>query len=790
MSSRRRLAALVLALPLAACRAREGAPPLAIHLVDLHRPAEAAAKAAASPAAVPAVPLGDWKAGPGVVDLAVRDGLLTGRTTTDFPLIHLEQPPAALRGDVLHSVEVRLKVSAGGNVGFAFRGGETLDLQQVLKFAGEFPWQMTSPLVPGPELQTVTLRPPRPEPASELRHLLLRPTDVAGARFEIASVRIVSRREHLAGIPSGVSWQGLAQVYRETLVSRAPEALAFEVTPPPGAFLDVGLGTVEEGPVRFRVRAGDETLLERTVTTPHRWEPLAVDLARWAGRPVKLSLAVAAEKPGTLGLWGSPVVRGRRSTDADAANTSDVGPPQGVVLVWMDTLRRDHLGAYGYGRPTDPVLRRLAREGALFRHCVTQGTWTKVATPSLMTGLYPSTHGVRDFTDRLPAAATTLAEVYRQAGYATVSFSSILFTGQFTNLHQGFEEVHEDASLSDLESSKTSREYLDRFLPWLERHRDVPFFAFLHVADPHDPYEPKPPYDALWADPAKREGHTAQLAAVRAKGIADPLLRMFGMPTRGELEAAGVDAAAYVEHDRGWYDGSIRGMDAELGRLVERLGELGLGRRTLLVFAGDHGEEFLEHGRTFHGQSVYAELTDVPLLFWRPGSVPAGRTVAETVQMVDVMPTLLAASGLPVPKGIQGRSLLPLLASEGKDAARGATGWRERPAFVERALTKDPGAPPPHGRESYAVVAGGWRLIQHVRRPAGAPEYELYDERRDPLDRTDLAVREPARVRAMAKVLADWRKAAVAARLAPDAAAAKGLGPEELERLRSLGYIQ
>ena len=137
------------------------------------------------------------------------------------------------------------------------------------------------------------------------------------------------------------------------------------------------------------------------------------------------------------------------------------------------------------------MLDRLAREGALFRDCVTPGHLDQggdaVALDRRSTR---RTHGVRDFADRLPAAATTLAEVYRQAGYATVSFSSILFTGQFTNLHQGFEEVHEDASLPDRESSKTSREYVDRLLPWLERHRDVPFFAFLHVADPHDPYEP------------------------------------------------------------------------------------------------------------------------------------------------------------------------------------------------------------------------------------------------------------------------------------------------------------
>ena len=132
-----------------------------------------------------------------------------------------------------------------------------------------------------------------------------------------------------------------------------------------------------------------------------------------------------------------------------------------------------------------------------------------------MTGMYPGSHGVREFDGRLPASVTTMAEVFRDAGYATISLSSILFTGKFTNLHQGFEQVHESTSLPDLESSKTSREYVNRLLPWLETHRDVPFFVFLHVADPHDPFEPYSPYDAMWADPAKKEQHDQQAKDVR-----------------------------------------------------------------------------------------------------------------------------------------------------------------------------------------------------------------------------------------------------------------------------------
>jgi arylsulfatase A-like enzyme len=808
---RARVAILLMLASLAACTREPRAAPTALRLVDLYRPEAVQARVvspapertewrfdappAAAPAGPPAKPAAahlGWQAGPGVAQLRVRDGLLTGRATTSFPLLHVEWPGAVGNLDTVHEVQVRLRVSAGKTIGVDGRGGESLDLAGVIAYSQDFPWDTTAPLADGGELQTVTLRPPRPIWARDVRHLLLRPTDAAGGEFAIQSVRLVTRREHLAGIPSGVGWQGLSQVYRETLVARAPEVLRFELEVPPRALLDLGVGTVEDGPVQFVVRVrppGSEaakplTLLARTVTTAHRWEPLAVDLSRHAGERIALELALVAEGRGALGFWGSPVVRPRVAAATAATEPAgEPAPPQGVILVWADTTRRDHLSAYGYRRDTTPVLARLAREGTRFDSCVSQATWTKVSTPSLLTALYPSTHGVTDFSHRLPASYTTLAEVLRAGGFATVSMSSILFTGQFTNLHQGFEELHEDTSLPDRESSKTARVYVDRLLPWLERHREVPFFALLHVADPHDPYEPAPPYATLWNDPAGKEEHARQSREVRQR-IGDPLLRAFGMPTRAELAAAGFDPERYVEYDRGWYDGSLRGMDAELGRLVERLRELGLERKTLIVFAADHGEEFLDHGRMFHGQSTYAELADVPLIFWRPGAVPAGKVVGETVETIDVMPTILEAVGLPVPPEAQGRSLAALLGSAG------AKPWRSRPAFIEKNLTPEAvGPPPPRDTESFAIIDGGWKLIHNTKRPRGGPEIELYEVRSDPDDQRDVAAAHPQVVARLSAQLAAWRAKALAARRPLETSAAD-LKPEELERLRSLGYVQ
>jgi len=702
--------------------------------------------------------------------------------------------------DVLHAIEVRLRVSAGSRLSVGFSGEKEFDPDQAVTGAREFPFKNTSPLIPGEKFQTYTITPWRSLTSPGLRHVLLTPTDAPGATFEIESLRLIFRWEHLAQVPSGVSWQGLAESYRETIVSRSPETIRFHVKVPQDSWLDLEIGSLEDGPVTFRVLAeetdlpagGTRVLMERTLTRPHRWEPAAVELAPLAGAEVTLALSLTGVREGALGLWGAPVVRRRVTAGLSGTRpaASGVEPPQGVILIWADTLRRDHLSVYGYERETTPVLARMAKEGALFSDCLVNGTWTKVSTPSLMTSLYPSTHGVLDFLDRLPAGVTTMAEVYRQAGYATLSMSSILFTGRMTNLHQGFEALHEDTSLPDQESSKTAREYVDRLLPWIESHRDVPFFVFLHVSDPHDPYKPYPPYDTMWADPAKEAQHEKDLERARA-GIADPLLRRFGMPTREEMVKAGVDPDLYEAHDRDWYDGSIRAMDAEIGRLLEKLRGLGLDGRTLVVFAGDHGEEFLEHGRTFHGQSVYGELTNVPLIFWRPGAVPSGAVVGETVQMIDVMPTLLEASGLASPGTMQGRSLLPLLGTRGGDGLHASETGVTPAAFVEKNMTQTPdGAPPPRDTESFAIVHEGWKLIHNTKAAPGRPEFELYEVRQDPLNQADVASSHPEIVTRLAGTLAQHLDQARAARLHPDTAVEGSLSAEELERLRSLGYVQ
>lgn len=726
-----------------------------------------------------------WQVSHGVAGLAIEDGRLVGESTHELPIIWASQTTPIDPPDTLHAIEVRLKVSAGSNLYVHFESAEEPELEIVTEQSAIWPWTIGTPILAGEEMRTYRLPPMPPETndSASIRHVMLRPTDVPGARFEIESVRLIFRREYLASIPAGLSWQGLSEVFRETLVAQTPETLELNLRLPEEPWLDLALGTVDEIPVTFRVAvapagASEQTVLERTVTTPDRWETVAVDLTAFGGKEVAMSLALESEREGVVGLWGSPVVRNRGTPPVlDSSGAGAPEPPLGVILIVADTLRLDHLQVAGYDRETSPNLRRMAAEGVLFKDCQAQGTWTKASFPSLITSLHPFSHGVIEFDSLLPSSAVTLAEVYRDAGYATLSLSATSFTGRFTNMHQGFEELHESTSLTGELPNKTAREFVDRLLPWLETHRDVPFFVQLHLFDPHHPYGTHGFYNTLWADAGTRQVQHQRRGKV-VPLVADPLLQFVGMPNREELVRAGIDPDDFVANDKNLYDASIRATDAEIGRLFGQLRTLGLDRRTVVVFVSDHGEEFLDHGGTYHGQSVYGELSNVPLIFWGPGRVPEGAVVEPTVQTIDIMPTLLKLSRLPVPETLQGQNLLPL------------TELRERPAFTTKAAISHIYGPPPRDQEMLAVVMDGWKLIHNSKRPDGVPEFELYRQAEDPLQRHDVAAEEPEVVERLAQILADWRKTTEGARLKSDDEMASELSAEELQRLRSLGYIQ
>ena len=749
-----------------------------------------------------------WTAYHDIDNFQVRDERLSG-VTGELPLLHVLRPDGLDETDFLHSIEITLSVSEGTRIGVTFNGSEELDDEQLLRnIRRSTVPTLHAELEPGEDVQTYTLQDvARSFPIAGIRHILVQPSDVEGAEFAIESVRIIPRREHLRSVTSGPGWHGLGEIYRETIVSRTPERVSLELELPSEPWFEVAVGTIETNPITFKVEVGETQLWQRTVTLPRRWETKRIDLSGYAGQRVTLSLTLEGPEDGLIGFWGTPVVRNsgvlanmkpRVSSDARRALVDGgASLPQGVIVFLGDTLRRDRLDAYGHSRQTAPELSRLSREGARFSDAISQATWTKVSVPSILSSLYPASTGIVGVPDRLASGALTLAEVFRSAGYATFQTSSVQFSGKLSNLHQGVEVLHERASIdSDAlghSSAKTARTYVDRFLLWLDDHHDVPFFAFIHVFDPHSPFESYPPYDLIWASPTGKEDHEARIAQV-AETFGDDIRIGDGnrrgpelFPNRSELEASGVDPDLHVAHQLDWYDGSIRGMDAEVSRLIEGLQERGIGDDTVFAFISDHGEEFLEHGWHWHGNTVYGEMLNVPLMLWWPNVIPSGIVIDETVESIDLMPTLLDLSGLPVPEEAQGRSLLPLMANPEDPAS---LGWIQRPAISERKRMPSRAERMPDDVDQYSIVWDGWKLVRNVDPPEGRPEFELFDHRTDPLNLDNVAADHPEIVQRLGEQLSERLRFAEARRIVSDDDLAEALSPEEVQRLRRLGYIR
>ena len=381
----------------------------------------------------------------------------------------------------------------------------------------------------------------------------------------------------------------------------------------------------------------------------------------------------------------------------------------------------------------------------------------------------PSTHGVHQFPDRLPASAMTIAEVFRERGLRD---ALVLLGDLHGPVHEpapglrGAARVGVDGGPGRPAGSKTAREFVDRLLGWLDDHRDVPFFVFLHVFDPHPPYEPnRAVRHALGRPEGARRSTRASRRSLK-KAVADAFLAQRGMATRDELVKAGIDPAAFIRYSKDWYDGSIRGMDAEIAPPGgAALSELGLGERALIAFYADHGEEFHDHGRMWHGQSVYGEM--MPRAADPLGArdaCPAGRgRGARGAHRRD------AHAARPVrPAGAARRT-----GPEPASAARPAPGRRvagrrlEPPARDRREAAHSAGTEFPNAGESYAIVDGGWKLIHNVVAAPGEAGVRALRFLQGPA-RPEGPGGRPARDRAAARLtrgLEAWQAGPAAARL-------------------------
>ena len=385
-----------------------------------------------------------------------------------------------------------------------------------------------------------------------------------------------------------------------------------------------------------------------------RWRRLA---------PVPVLLAAAAACGGSGGEEAGA------AADDGSRRGADSPPP--IILVSIDTLRSDRLPAYGYERGATPAIDALAADSILFERAYAHVPLTMPSHASVLTGLLPPAHGVRDNLGyRLEEAGLPyLPRLLAERGWATGAAVSAWSLRGEAGFAAGF-DLYEDripaparAGLGGIQRPGAAT--LAASLGWLRRAAEGPFFFLLHLFEPHTPYAPPEPFASRHASA---------------------------------------------------YDGEVAAADAVVGDLLAELERLGIYDRAVIVLLSDHGEGLGEHGEEEHGVLLYREALQVPLLLKLPGGRRAGERLAAPVQLVDVAPTLLELAGLPVPAGLDGRSLLAAEAAAADRPVYGET-WYPRLHFGWSELG--------------SIIEGDWHLID-------GPDPELYDLAGDPGETVNL----------------------------------------------------
>ncbi len=428
----------------------------------------------------------------------------------------------------------------------------------------------------------------------------------------------------------------------------------------------------------------------------------------------------------------------------------EVASGPSVVLISVDTLRADRLGCYGYTRDTSPALDSLAARSFVFDRAYTHSPNTIVAHASLLTALNPWSHGVRADVP-LAESFTTLSEYFRDAGYETAGFTA---HGDWLTEAKGFAQGF-DHFLSKYWSAA---EHNGAIGDWLRsRPRpEVPFFLFVHYYDVHSdwqelPYETGTDFDHKFTGDYAGDFRGCR-ADFCASGFLLELNRDRGFVTAEELR--------WIE---ALYDGGIAYTDHQIGLLLEQLSELGAFDESWIVVTSDHGEEFLEHGRVLHSQP-YEETARIPLIV-KP---PRGKTttvVSDVVGLVDLMPTLLESAAIEARGPLQGRSLLPLLNGETLP---------EVPVYFYEYDEPD----------NMAVRSGNLTFLARD----DFTRLELYDDGRDPQQTTDVVENRPETADRLLDMVRRFHREQLIVWKALRTREI-GLSEEEIERLRSLGYV-
>ena len=401
--------------------------------------------------------------------------------------------------------------------------------------------------------------------------------------------------------------------------------------------------------------------------------------------------------------------------------TAFLYPRFNVLLITVDTLRADHLGAYGYERIRTPNIDRISSKGFTFRRAIAQAPLTLPSHTTILTGTYPIYHGIRDNGNAiLSEDSITLAEILKKNGYATGGFVSAFILDSKWGIAQGFDTYFDDFDI--LKADETGIGLVQHLgaetnaeaLQWLEKVQE-PFFGWIHYYDPHDPYEPPEPFRSEYSDSP--------------------------------------------------YDGEIAYTDSLIGKVWNMLQERNLLKRTLIIFTGDHGEGLGQHNELTHAIFLYDTTLHVPLIFMLPEQ--RHKEISDTVQHVDIVPSILDMLQIEKPKTLQGRSLIPLMKEEQK---------KETIAVSESLYSEFHYGWSP----LYSLTAGKFKYVD-------APKPELFDLQKDPMELNNLYASQTQLGNSLRnRIQEELKKHSASADRQQESVQAD---MESQERLKALGYI-
>ncbi len=486
-------------------------------------------------------------------------------------------------------------------------------------------------------------------------------------------------------------------------------------------------------------------------------QPFAYDLTLFQGKVVEFVFdTTGGALPATV-RWRAPRILAAAPEAGVTYAPLDAGfKTRNVILIICDAMRASGLGCYGYERDTTPSIDALAAEGVRFSRAYAPASYTYSSSWSLVTSLYPFQHNAPEQPLRVADSAPRLAQVLRQAGIYAGCISQQHWISPKFGIADYFDEWAEAYETVEILNAGGHPDLLTvKARDFLQRSKEKPFFLYLHYRPPHELYIAASPYwDHFTVDPTGSVKPTADFM----RGVKDSSVAL-NREQRLVLRAR--------------YDENLLSVDAEIGKLRDMLTELGLAENTLVIVTADHGEAFLEHDFLSHGQTLYEEVTHVPLVLWGAGvtkAFPALNTMP--VSTVCLYPTICDVLGAAAPESIAGRSLVrPWQALDAGDVrAYAQNNW------LIATHTWDP------------LEAFWWERFKLIRDTMGR-RLEVYDLERDPEERRDLVPLRPVLTDYLLAHALSWRRHAATAVSGPATESQLEQDDAERRQLEALGYL-